>query len=731
MTAKPSSTKSGRLIGCVAIAGVVLIVIGGAIAAAILFIPGLSSQVSPASANLIVNLTLPLDDSTVPLNSSTAIQAEALGTQPITTLELWVDGALFASKTASQSGQKQFFASWGWTPASAGDHTLFVRAGDAAHHVVDSNPVVVTADADANSTIAVNYPVKPGDTAQSVANKFQTTPQQIIDLNPQLNPSNPITPGLTISNPIAPGLIISSPITPGLIISVPLPMPAIPATSITPTVPSAPPLPPPPPPPNPPAAGTPITVTLTTVHLTPSKPVDEVYCYLSLNNGPVERIPPAPNTFIAPTSGVFDLSSYFPSLFLDPGQTSVSVLLDCWGVKGGTVVYLGQAKQTLNASQKGPITLSGADFKLTADTGNPVAKKHPKGFRVSPDFIYPPTGVSYAGDPKVCSGHMNPIAAAFGGELLCAGAIADHKMVLVWDWPADKQTYQDAGNPLRIYKVIQNIDGYRVYENDYWFQHTLVKATNVGSLEKVAIFSPPPRPTYKTIIARALNKPLPPRCFVVRAYKGALESTDSNLVGCLDGGGAIPGTKTITLQPARFASPFHDHEIRHGAFASFAPAHDGPGEIGYYHDDTSDYTYQLAQRSLVLFDLSAVDGAVWKATLTYHLQNGTIGGGGLPAMNGNWSCASELMLPTEDWVNPKDFVPADTYLDIKLTDMVNNYFPTDFPTDVTSAVRNWKLNGSNFGFELRGRNEDTGAEDNWKCLSTYSDFQLQVEYFPK
>jgi len=122
---------------------------------------------------------------------------------------------------------------------------------------------------------------------------------------------------------------------------------------------------------------------------------------------------------------------------------------------------------------------------------------------------------------------------------------------------------------------------------------------------------------------------------------------------------------------------------------------------------------------------------VWNATLNYHLDNGTIGGGGFAPHDGNWSCASQLMLNTQDWSNPQDFIPADPYLDIRLTDTVNNYIPTDFSTDVTSAVRNWQLYGSNFGFTLRGKDEDTGAEDDWWCDSLYSGFQLQVEYFPK
>ena len=122
MTAKSSSSNMGKLIGCLAIGAVVLIVVLGAIGAAILFLPGLTRLATPpaANVNVIVNLTTPLDDSTVPLNTSTSIQAEAIGAQPIASLELWVDAVQVESKTAPQPNQNDFLAFWGWTPASAG-----------------------------------------------------------------------------------------------------------------------------------------------------------------------------------------------------------------------------------------------------------------------------------------------------------------------------------------------------------------------------------------------------------------------------------------------------------------------------------------------------------------------------------------------------------------------------------------------------------------------------------
>jgi LysM repeat protein len=720
MTAKPGSSNIGKLIGCLAIGAVVLIVLVAAIVGAVVFLPGLTRPATPPAAkvNAIVNFIMPLDDSTVPLDRSTAIQVDGLSAQPILSLELWVDGARFASKTIPQTGQTQFFGSWGWMPPSVGDHTLVVRALDAAQHAVDSNPVHVTASAEPTSTIAVNYPVKPGETADSIAKQFETTPQQIVDLNPQLGPASPITPGLTISVPLpipaapaapsspstAPGPGAGSPITPSGSITVPNPVPP-PGGAGAPSSPST------------------ASIKLETAHLVTTQPMIGVYCYLSVDNAPATRVPAIGFIAFVKSPLEFDLTSSLPALTVAPGQKAITVLLDCWGLSIGpppALVHLGSATGTVDpAKPNAPLTLTVEKFKLNANL--PTLSPYVKGIlshvqlSVPTPFIYPPSGVTDTTDPGAC--------------LFCAEAIQNHWLVLKWDW-ISPPTYVEVSNPQKQYDVIQDIDGYRVYENDYFFQHIRVTATSAGPELKATPFSPPPIPSSSDILLMTLAADRP-RCFVVRAYKGSVESTDSNS-WCLSG--AIPGTQTITLQPSRFRTVRREHDGCSGLCggAPFSLG-GGPtaGEVGYRHWDDGSQDIGTAVRGLVLFDLSAVNGPVWKSTLVYHLDGGTIGGGGLPPISGNWSCASQLMLPTEGWPSSEDFTPADPYLDIRLTDMVNNYYPTDFSTDVTSAVRNWQLYGSNFGFELRGKDEDIGAEDNWTCDSTYSGFQLQVEYFPK
>ncbi len=222
MQTKNQSPTTGRLIGCLILI-VLTFLAGGGIAVLANQIPDVAAQLPPNAGPIIVTLTTPLNEEIIPQNQATTITAEAVGGNPIATLELWIDGTVAQSKNAPSGDLKQFSAFWTWMPASAGEHILLVRATDTQQNVGQSNVVRVTASKDANPTVEVTYQPKPGETVKSVADKFKTTPEQILDLNPQLNPNNPLP-----SDPI----------------SVPVPLP--PAGP-----PSGPNSPPPPPPPTP------------------------------------------------------------------------------------------------------------------------------------------------------------------------------------------------------------------------------------------------------------------------------------------------------------------------------------------------------------------------------------------------------------------------------------------------------------------------------------------------
>ena len=123
--------------------GFFVIVIAAGVALYML-IPPLSQQLPSASGSILVTLTEPVNGSNLTLNHETAISAEALGAQPVSALQLWVDGALWQTKQASNASLTQFNAFWTWTPIKAGPHTLLIRALDEQGGQTQSNLVRVT-----------------------------------------------------------------------------------------------------------------------------------------------------------------------------------------------------------------------------------------------------------------------------------------------------------------------------------------------------------------------------------------------------------------------------------------------------------------------------------------------------------------------------------------------------------------------------------------------------------
>ncbi len=579
------------LVGCIVVV-VLVACVGGAIGILVL-VPAVEAQLPPGISTMVVTLSMPVNDSRVPLNQFTAITAQAVGVNPITALELWIDGTPAETKNPPGGASvNPFAASWSWTPASEGEHTLLVRALDMTGNVGLSNVVRVTASKDANVAAPGAYEAKTGDTVASVAQAAQVSPQQIIDLNPQISPSGTITPGQTITIPVPP-----------------------PPTD-TPT-----PEPPPQPPPDPGASdppgnpnkyiigglflvsqfssavapakpdlsagtgagkcsidlyitdnsgnetgfylyrldnnapnfkwiatldahsgpkpihyvdpvasgkyqyyvaafnaagmaaskivktaiiepcGEPQGLGLANGTLTIKQPVDKIYCYLSIDNGPWTRIPPGITTFLTPTKpGEFDVSQYLKSLTPSPPPAKMTLHLECWGWNGGTLVYLGEATETVT---KGAVQLVGTNFVLMGELSDiqALASKIP-----NPNIAHP-TNVKSSLDPQECI--KRAPSAQFAKQMfvaLCMASAGKGYQFLTWDWSPQ-------GCPSG--KCIADIDGYNVYIQYIGNEPARIETISYGN-PMIAILPPKTAPTF------------PPWLFV-RAFKDSSESEDSNL----------------------------------------------------------------------------------------------------------------------------------------------------------------------------------------------------------
>jgi hypothetical protein len=287
--------------------------------------------------------------------------------------------------------------------------------------------------------------------------------------------------------------------------------------------------------------------------------------------------------------------------------------------------------------------------------------------------------------------------------------------VLVWEqggcWPGADCT--------------EDVAGYNVYELTP--QGEVLRKSTEHKDQKAAVFAPPSWP-------EAAGSE---HCFVVRGYTElGFESPPSN-IGCYTFGQL--GANKLQLYPEsilwRFNRAYEDCSGNYGTGAYYPAAENPPyGAIvaGYEHSTAHCDFWNIAYRGGVWFDVSQIPGSIAYARLSYDWVGGIYSPAGDVATNEQISCASNLMLGTQDW-------RGDPYGDQPITIPAADYTPLaggspisgGYSIDVTSAVKAW-LDGSspNYGFVLRGPQENTsGDHGNSRCASLYGNFMLEVSYF--
>jgi hypothetical protein len=351
-------------------------------------------------------------------------------------------------------------------------------------------------------------------------------------------------------------------------------------------------------------------------------------------------------------------------------------------------------------------------------------------------YIAPPGQLQTTGDANVCTDHGGPI-----GALACGEAFQEGWLVLVWNWQAPN-SYSDPSHPNTQYTVVRDIDGFHMYEvvpdGNSGAHAQLVSTTSAGADATITAFNPAQRDADQ-------------RCFQVRAYKGQLESTDS-WPFCI-GNGQQPTAKTISLAPSSIRTITHRHSdtgsLLLGNLDSCGGHSDGNLVVGFVHCNDGPDQVQEVWRVLAKFDAGTL-GPVFKATLKFHRDSTALVGTDpqdnnqsttLPAdepLHGRTdaNCASEVLLPTYDWVgngwddSDEDSAPPVTNLP------TTDYAPipllaSDVALDVTDLVIQWRqFPQSNNGFALRTWDELTQEENNDSCVSAYRDFSLEVTEMP-
>lgn len=366
---------------------------------------------------------------------------------------------------------------------------------------------------------------------------------------------------------------------------------------------------------------------------------------------------------------------------------------------------------------------------VSAPTPQPSVRLHlPAGVipvdKPPQPYIAPPTHVQNTGDTNVCADH-----GGIAGALACSAAFQQSWLVLIWSWQAPA-TYSDPQHPEISYTVVSDIDGFHAYQVSGGGQHQPVSTASGGSALTMTAFAPPNTSA---------------QCYVVRAFKGQLESADSQPF--------CPGTPQptpITISVPPFAARTMRHLHLNGlAYCANPDSGIDMLFVGFIHCNNGPDQSQEVWRILAKFDLSSL-GTVFNATLRFHRDVTQLQGtdpydnnevSTLPADEplhgrGDANCAVEVLLPTYDWVNngwdDSDPKTAPPVTDMPTVDYASiPTFASDISLDVTDQVLKWRMSpADNNGFAIRTWDEYTSEEDNNWCVSYYRDFSLQVTEMP-
>jgi hypothetical protein len=257
-----------------------------------------------------------------------------------------------------------------------------------------------------------------------------------------------------------------------------------------------------------------------------------------------------------------------------------------------------------------------------------------------------------------------------GGSFACAAALSSGYLVLTFCYagvcaPTSSATAQY----------------FRIYEVDNG-KHALVdQVTNNGdgTIATVGVVQPP---------AGGFGN----QCYrIVAVDKNAEYGTNSICLGT----GTV-GPFTTALHP-RIATS-HLQSSQYGNVPFRAACGTGSVCVGWQHDQSSVISpsfipiwwYADNYRAYYLFDLSPVAGK--------YLISATLK---IPIDSGDANCFSGIAQANQDWTGNSSWIGGDFY---NPGGSLNNGM------DVTSIVRSWMNGNTNYGFVLRGSNENLSAE---------------------
>lgn len=183
----------------------------GAIFVCVLFVAAVftyAAYASPGGAppRPLVRITGTFPDGSTVAGRPVVVFGEASDPSGIAGVEIWINGAKAGTQENPDASSPLLFETdQAWIPNASGNFLVILRATNGKGYSADSDPLLIIA---AERSLAANpdskgeYIVRDGDTWESIAAAFETTPAELRALNPGLEE---LPPGASLSIPPRPG----------------------------------------------------------------------------------------------------------------------------------------------------------------------------------------------------------------------------------------------------------------------------------------------------------------------------------------------------------------------------------------------------------------------------------------------------------------------------------------------------------------------------------------------
>lgn len=176
--------------------------------------PKPSTSIEPGSSNVHVGLFTIGDVVTWPLNSHIPLNIKADGNQPIRSIELYINGILYETRTSgNEIPSTKYNEIWTWQPGTTGQFILIAHATDILGFTGISQPLLLTATETTTSVTPIQ--AQAGESFESIARKNNLPLEELQKVNPGVDLSAAAAADDTLNIPNLPDPISNQKIIPG------------------------------------------------------------------------------------------------------------------------------------------------------------------------------------------------------------------------------------------------------------------------------------------------------------------------------------------------------------------------------------------------------------------------------------------------------------------------------------------------------------------------------------